>query len=125
MSKTFIIPLIIAILSGMGIGGGGLLVIYLTLFESVEQIIAQGANLAFFIIAGTASTVFSARKGKIRWKNTLVMSACGLITSLLGVYIAGALHPDILKKIFGVMLIIGGGSSLFSSFVKVKQKRDI
>ncbi len=120
--KAFIVPFIIAVLSGMGLGGGGLLVIYLTLFENTEQIIAQGANLAFFIIAATASTVINTKNKSIRWKTTLIMSAAGIFGAILGTYLAGATDPEILRKIFGGMLIFGGVSSLFSSFVKLKQK---
>ena len=116
--KTFIVTLIIAILSGMGVGGGGLLVIYLTLFEDAEQLIAQGANLAFFIIAATASTVFNAKKNKIQWKITLVISAVGIVFAYFGALLASSIDPSLLQKIFGGMLIAGGVSSLFSSFIK-------
>lgn len=123
--KTFIISLIIAILSGMGVGGGGLLVIYLTLFENTQQIIAQGANLCFFIAAAIASTIYNAKKKKIVWKTTLILSASGVAFSLLGAFVAGIIDPDILRKIFGGMLIAGGISSLISAFVKKRQKGNI
>ena len=119
--KTFIISLIIATLSGMGVGGGGLLVIYLTLFEGTEQIIAQGVNLCFFIIAATASTIFNIKKKKIVWATTLTLSASGCLFSILGAYLAGVISPNILRKIFGTMLIFAGFSSLISFFGKKKQ----
>lgn len=113
--KTFVISLLIAILSGMGLGGGGLLVIYLTLIESTPHLIAQGANLSFFIISAAASTVFSLRKHIILWKTTLWMSACGIVGALLGTLFAGAVSPDFLRKIFGAMLVISGLVSIFFS----------
>ena len=120
--KEFIIPLAIAILSGMGLGGGGLLVIYLTLFENTKQIIAQGANLAFFIVAAIASTIINTKNKSIKWKTTLILSAVGIIGSILGTFLAGAIDPSLLRKIFGGMLIFGGSSSIFSFFVEKKQK---
>ncbi len=123
--KILLISLIIATLSGMGVGGGGLLVIYLTLFESTEQIIAQGVNLCFFIVAAVASTVYNVYKRKIVWKATLILSASGVLFSVLGALAAGAINPDILRKIFGIMLIIGGFSSLISAFGKKKQNKSI
>ena len=123
--KIFIISLIIATLSGMGVGGGGLLVIYLTLFENTEQIIAQGVNLWFFIAAAITSTVYNIYKRKIVWKTTLILSASGVLFSILGSWIAGIINPDILRKIFGVMLIFGGFSSLLSAFGKKKQNKSI
>lgn len=119
--KIFIISLIIAILSGMGVGGGGLLVIYLTLFEGTEQIIAQGTNLCFFIVAASASTIYNIKNKKIVWKTTAILSVSGAIFSLLGAYLAGAINSDILQKIFGGMLIISGISSLISTLSKKKQ----
>lgn len=120
--KIFIITLVIATLSGMGVGGGGLLVIYLTLFESTPQLIAQGANLCFFILSAIASTVFNIAKGKIIWKTTLVMSGAGIAASLVGSLIAGAIEPDILQKIFGGMLIVGGVNSLIGNHKKRRPK---
>lgn len=126
MIKNFIIPLLIATLSGMGVGGGGLLVIYLSLIGGVGQVEAQGLNLCFFILSAAASTVFNAKKGKIYWKITLVLSASGILFSLLGSFIAGEINSELLRKIFGIMLILGGAISLFSGrksrFVKKTQR---
>ena len=110
--SAFIIPFIIAVLSGMGLGGGGLLVIYLSLFENAEQMSAQGANLALFISSAASSTFFSIIKRKIKWKVILPMIVTGIVSSALGTALAGALDPSLLRKIFGAMLVISGGASL-------------
>lgn len=123
--KFFIISLLIAILSGMGVGGGGLLVIYLTLFEGTEQIIAQGANLCFFILCGLASTIYNVIKKKIVWKTTLILSLSGAISSVLGSILTSQINPYLLRTVFGGMLVFSGGASLISSFVKNKQNRNI
>lgn len=121
----FLIFFAIAALSGMGLGGGGLLVIYLTLAVGTPQIIAQGANLAFFIIAAAFSTLYNAVKKQIKWKITLTMSAAGIIFSYLGTLTAGSIDSAFLTKIFGGMLISGGVLSLFSAFVQKKQNPNI
>ena len=121
MIKNFLIPTIIATLSGMGVGGGGLLVIYLSLLGEVEQVEAQGINLCFFILTALASTIFNAKKGKICWKITIILSASGVVFSIVGTLLAGEINAELLSKIFGGMLILGGASSLFSSFVQKKQ----
>ena len=47
-------------IGAMGLGGGGVLIIYLTLFLGMEQGIAQGVNLIFFFpCAVFALIVFS------------------------------------------------------------------
>ena len=48
--------LLVATLSGMGLGSGGLMVIYLTLIRHVSQLPAQGFNLLFFLFASASST---------------------------------------------------------------------
>ena len=116
--KIFIIAAVIAVLSGMGVGGGGLLVIYLTLFENTPQLIAQGANLCFFILSAITSTLFNAKRHKIVWKTTLAMSGAGVLAALLGSMIAGIIDPSILRKLFGGMLVLGGVNSLFGKLKK-------
>lgn len=37
------------VLSGFGVGGGTLLLIYMTAFAGVEQHLAQGINLLYFL----------------------------------------------------------------------------
>ena len=121
----FLIFFAIAAISGMGLGGGGLFVIYLTLVVGTPQIIAQGANLAFFIIAASFSTLYNAIKNQIKWKITLTMSASGIILAYLGTLTAGNMDSSILTKIFGAMLILGGLTSLLSTFSKKNQNQNI
>jgi hypothetical protein len=48
----------VAILSGLGVGSAGLLVVYLTAIEHQAQLTAQGLNLLFFLFSsGAALTV--------------------------------------------------------------------
>ena len=44
-----LVPLLIATLSGLGVGSAGLLVAFLTLCEGMPQLEAQGQNLLFFL----------------------------------------------------------------------------
>lgn len=110
--KTFIASLIIALLSGMGVGSGGLLVIYLTLIESVPQLTAQGINLLFFLFAAASSLLLHIMKRKIYGGIVLILSLCGIVGSLLGSFVASSLPSHILGKIFGAMLVISGVLSL-------------
>jgi len=109
--KDFIVVFIIAALSGLGVGSGGLLVIYLTLIEKVPQLTAQGANLIFFILASLASLVFNLPKRRIPYGAVILMSVLGIVGSLIGTHFAAALPAEVLRKIFGVMLV---GSGLYA-----------
>ena len=48
---------VFAALAGMGIGSGGLLVLYLTLIRGTPQLSAQGFNLLFFLFSSGASVM--------------------------------------------------------------------
>ena len=59
----FTVLFLLAAASGMGIGGGGLLVVYLTVIHASDQASAQAFNLLFFIIAATTSAIIKYKKG--------------------------------------------------------------
>ena len=51
------------IIGGMGMGGGAVLIIYLTVFKNCEQLRAQGINLLFFVpIAILAVIIYTFKK---------------------------------------------------------------
>ena len=119
---SFVIPIILAALSGMGLGGGGLFVIYLNLFSDVPQIHMQAINLIFFIFAAGASLLVHLRARKIYGRAVLVMVLLGIVGSLIGSAIAMRINGAILGKIFGVMLICAGIYSFFNTRKKKKVK---
>ena len=109
---SIIASFIIAVLSGLGVGSGGLFVIWLTIFEGVSQISAQGLNLLFFLFSSGASLLVHVQKRKIFWNAVLFLVILGIIGSLIGSFIAGSVSPSIMKKLFGAMLIFSGAASL-------------
>jgi len=119
----FLIDLIagvcIAVLAGLGVGGGGLLVIYLTMVKDIAQIEAQGLNLLFFVAAGTASLIVHVRKRKLNVKNITVMIICGSLGAVAGSFIANFTDAAVVKKIFGGFLLVSGMIELFSKADKV------
>ena len=101
------------ILGSMGLGGGGILIIYLSLFTSTEQLKAQGINLIFFIPIGILSLIIYAIKKQIKWKITLKIALFGIIGAVLGILLADFLGGDITGKIFGGLLTIMGIAEIF------------
>lgn len=106
--------LAVAVLSGMGVGGGGLLVIYLTLIKDIKQLSAQGINLVFFVITAISAMVYHTRHRKLNYKIILICASAGIIGSILGHRIADYIGGNILRKIFGGFLIFCGTVALFS-----------
>ena len=102
----------IAVLSGMGVGSGGLLVVLLTLLADVPQIRAQGINLLFFLFASGASMLVHIRKRRLSLPVLLLLTAAGLIGSLPGTYAALILPEVLVRRLFGGMLLLSGTVSL-------------
>lgn len=101
------------VLSGFGVGGGSLLLIYLTGFAGVPQALAQGVNLLYFL--PTAATALPAhfKNGYVE-KPVLLPAICaGLVCSALAAWAATGLDVEVLRKCFGVFLIVIGLRELF------------
>ena len=97
----------------MGIGGGGLLVIYLTLVRGVGQLEAQGMNLYFFIFASAAALFVHIAKRKINYPLILLTSSVGMLGAYGGSALASVTDPELIRRVFGAMLLVSGGISLF------------
>ena len=101
------------IIASMGMGGGAVLLIYLTVFTSTKQLAAQGINLIFFIPIGVTALIIYCKKGKIRWKIALPLAAGGLIGAFLGLLLTSVMGADLIGKIFGAFLILLGILEVF------------
>ena len=99
-------------LSGMGIGGGGLFTIYLTLIRGTAQLEAQGMNLFFFIFASAASLFVHTARRNINYPLVLSLAAVGIPASLVGSLAAARSDPEIVRLAFGIMLTAAGFLSL-------------
>ena len=106
----------------MGVGGGGLLVIYLTGALGVEQRIAQGVNLCFFIIASAASLFYYTGKREINYPLVFFAAAVGSVFSLIGTATAGLVPSDVLRRLFGVFMAAAGSITLVKTF-RAKRKK--
>ena len=110
-----IVSFIIALLSGLGVGGGGLFTVYLALFTSVSQLTAQGFNLLFFLFAAGASVSIQLFRRKIFFWVVILMATSGLIGAMLGSLATGILPEEWLRKAFGVLLVSSSIYSLVSA----------
>ncbi len=110
------------IIGGMGLGGGAVLIIYLSLFTETKQMTAQGINLLFFIPTAITAVIIYSIKKQIKWKTVLKISFWGLIGAVTGIYLADFLGGDLTAKIFGGLLIIIGLKEVFSKNKKATKK---
>lgn len=103
-----------AVLSALGMGGGGILLIYLTVYLGVQQQPAQGINLVFFIPVAVVAICIHAKHKLIRWRVVLPCVALGLLGVWGGSRIALALDSHLLSKLFGGFLLVIGIRELFT-----------
>ncbi len=109
----FIVAFFTSLLAAMGVGGGGFLVIYLTLVLGMEQLMAQGVNLFFFLAGAVPSLAVHLFKRKINFPTVIIFSIFGVLGTFFGAYILRAVSVDIVRKAFGAMLAVSGAISLF------------
>ncbi|HHW32468.1 MAG TPA: sulfite exporter TauE/SafE family protein [Clostridiaceae bacterium] len=117
----FIIGIISGIISGMGIGGGTVLIPALVLFTRSEQHIAQSVNLIFFIPTAIIALFIHIKNKRIDFKMALPIIIFGLAGAFIGSKLAGNLPGETLKKIFGVFLMFMGIYEVFRKGSKRKR----
>lgn len=101
------------IIASLGLGGGFVLIIYLVNILDIEQSVAQGVNLLFFIPVALLSLYFHTKNKMVEWKIVPKLALTGIIGAVLGAIIALNLENKYLRLIFAVFLIIIGIKELF------------
>ena len=112
MVMNFLIGTLLGFLSGLGIGGGSLLMLWLTLIAGTPQSEARVMNLMFFIPCALVATIFRWRQSKPDWPLTLWAVAGGLAGALAGNLLQSTLDLELLKKGLGILFLIFGAREL-------------
>lgn len=105
------------IISGFGIGGGTVLMVYLTAVLSLPQRTAQGINLLYFLPTAAAALLIHQKNSYLEKKAILPAALAGCISAAVFSFIAMYLDTGLLKKLFGGFLIITGLTELFKKTV--------
>lgn len=106
------------ILTGIGIGGGGLLVLYLTAVRELGQLQAQGSNLLFFVFSSVASLYVHNKRRRLDFRLIGNAVAFALAGAIAGSWLAGVLSEDIVRCLYGWMLITAGSVTLLRLALK-------
>jgi len=104
----FLIGLASGIISGMGIGGGAILIPALVFFVNPDQHIAQSVNLLFFIPTAVIALIVHIKNKRVNFKLTIPIVIFGLVGAFLGSKLAVSLSGALLKRYFGMFLLILG-----------------
>ena len=101
------------IISGMGIGGGTILIPALLFLTDITQQQAQGVNLIYFIPTAITALITHQKKGNLDWKTAKPLALMGLAGAAAGAFLAVSLESELLRKIFGGFLFLMGLSEIF------------
>lgn len=103
-----LVAALVAVLAGLGVGSGGLLVLWLTLVRGVPQLTAQGINLLFFVAAATAALLRYSAKRQINTRAATLLSLTGLVGCAVGTHLAHLLPAHLLTAGFGWFMVLVG-----------------
>jgi uncharacterized membrane protein YfcA len=110
---SIVIGAVLGFLTGLGTGGGSLLVLWLTLVLHMDPAQARLINLMFFLPAAVISTILHWKQGRIPLKKVLLPTIAGCITAAVLSFVGQKIDTENLKKLFGVLLIFTGLRELF------------
>ncbi|MGN1013990.1 MAG: TSUP family transporter [Butyricicoccus sp.] len=113
MVGGIVVGAVTGILSGFGVGGGSLLILWLTIVGGVEQLTASGINLLYFLCCAPPALVSHFRNRLIVREALLWCALSGCLLSPLASYCATIISSSLLRRAFGVLLLILGTKELF------------
>ncbi|HST26460.1 MAG TPA: sulfite exporter TauE/SafE family protein [Gaiellaceae bacterium] len=95
------------VLAGLfGVGGGILFVPALTIVLGLEQHHAEATSLLAILPTVAVGAWRQERYGNVRWRPALVLGIAGIGGVVAGGFVASALSGGVLKRLFGVLLVL-------------------
>lgn len=109
---TIVVGTALGFLSGLGVGGGSILILWLTLVQKVPSETARLVNLLFFLPAALISILFRWKQQCISPKKVIPAMLSGCLTALLFSNLAVQWDTGWMKKLFGLLLLVIGVQEL-------------
>ena len=122
--QEFIIGILSGIVSALGMGGGTILILLLGIFTNLEQHLVQGTNLIVFIPVSIIAILINIKNQKIDYKIIFQIIIFGMIGAFIGSMLAFKFNNRILKKFFGIFLLIIGFLEICSFKYRLPKKED-
>ena len=107
------VSVILGFLAGIGVGGGSLLILWLTLVLHMEYPQARLLNLLFFLPSAIVASLFRWKQGTLKLPKVLPAIITGCIAAGICAWLSTQFDTALLKKFFGGLLIITGIRELF------------
>ena len=118
-----LIGLLAGIISGIGMGGGTILIFLLTTICGLEQHIVQAINLIFFIPTSISAIIVNIKNKNIRLRVAIIISLFGILGAIVGANLS--IHTDVkkLRKMFGIFLLIIAIHEIYTIYKEHKKSK--
>lgn len=98
----------LGILTGLGVGGGSLLILWLTLVLGWEPEAARSVNLLFFLPGALVSCLLRGKQGQLSVKKLLPAIIAGCACGAVFAWASNGWDTALLRKLFGFLLLLTG-----------------
>ena len=118
--STCIILIVVGILAGIlsgvvGVGGGLIIIPLLIILLGLSQHEAQGTSLAVMLPPiGILAAINYHKAGFVKWEYAMIIAITFIIGGYFGSKYAVTLRPEIVKRVFGIVMLIGALKMIFS-----------
>ena len=118
--STCIILIVIGIIAGLlsgvvGVGGGLIMIPLLIILLGLSQHEAQGTSLAVMLPPiGILAAINYHKEGFVKWEYAMIIAVTFIIGVYFGSKYAVSLRPEIVKRVFGIVMLIGALKMIFS-----------
>lgn len=102
---NLLISTVLGFLAGLGIGGGSLLMIYLTTVLAMPLPQARTLNLLFFLPCAAAASITRLKGRLLPLAKLPIPILAGCVSAWGFSHLAGNLDENLLRKGFGVLLL--------------------
>ena len=120
MVISMLIGAVLGTLAGLGVGGGSILMLWLTIVQDVTPAVARGINLMFFVVAAGSVTIIRRKKGLQNYSRILPAIISGCIAAAVCAYLSVHIDTEILRTILGILFLITGVKELLYRPTKAK-----
>lgn len=116
--------IIAGIVTGMGMGGGTVLILLLSTFAGLDQHIAQATNLIYFVPTSLSTIFINMKQKNLDVKLAVKISIFGIIGAIVGAIIADKIPSTNLRKYFAVFILIIGLYEVYQLYKGYKMKKN-
>ena len=104
--------------AALGMGGGTVLILLLSIFSEFNQHLIQGTNLIFFIPTSITAIYINIKNKRINYKKSGIIIFSGIIGAIIGSRFSFRFESSNLRKYFGVFLLFIAFFEIYSFFRK-------